>query len=373
MNFSRSADLVKVRKVPPSPFRALFKQQCDRTHLTFLTLTRSADLEKFIRLQSSTSTLKMSSPTTVQIVGGTGGFPFSFTGQKNGASLEKIGVWEGEWQVKAVKLWLSDGRSETFGNPDGPYQEYVFKLGECFTSLSLWDNGERKRLGGIKFKTNQGGNFFAKMTKNSLPTEIPMDVGSGYCLGVVGNAGADIDRMGFLFLSAVQSAVLTNVNYPTIHQLIPKVTMEEIKSVTYRNNSSAKQQQTIESSKKVTNKSSWSMSKSFTATFSMDVKAGIPGILEVSTGFSVSIGSESTYGLELTDERTETLSTTVDVPPKKKVDVDINIGRATFDLPYTGTVKITCKNGSVLEYETNGQYKGVTYTDIKVDTKESDL
>ncbi|KAK9972380.1 hypothetical protein ABG768_025687 [Culter alburnus] len=115
------------------------------------------------------------------------------------------------------------------------------------------------------------------------------------------------------------------------------------------------------------------MSYSFTETFSVEVKAGIPGILEVSTGYSITIGEESTYSLEQTDEITETLTTTVDVPPAKVVNVDITIGRATFDLPYTGTVKITCKNGSVLEYETEGTYKGVTYTDIKVNTKESDL
>uniref|UniRef100_A0A8C2FFI4 Jacalin-type lectin domain-containing protein n=1 Tax=Cyprinus carpio TaxID=7962 RepID=A0A8C2FFI4_CYPCA len=208
----------------------------------------------------------MSKPTTVQKVGGERGFPFSFTGEKNGANLEKIGVWLGEWQVKAVKVWLSDGRSETFGEPAGPYKEYAFKSGECFTSLSLWDNGEKRRLGGIKFKTNQGGEFFAKMTKYSLPTEYPMDVGSGFCLGVAGGAGADIDRIGFVFLNAVQSTVLTDVNYPTLHQLIPRVSVEEIKSITYTNDTSANQKQTIETSKKVTKKSSWSMSNSFTAT-----------------------------------------------------------------------------------------------------------
>ncbi|XP_016421795.1 natterin-like protein [Sinocyclocheilus rhinocerous] len=314
----------------------------------------------------------MSEPTTVQKFGCEGGASFSFTGEKNGANLEKIGVWLGECQVKAVKVWLSDGRSETFGQPAGRYKEYAFKSGECFTSLSLWGNGE-KRLGAIKFKTNQGGEFFAKMTKHSLPTEHPMDVGSGFCLGVEGGAGAGITRIGFMFLNAVQTTVLTNVNYPTLHQLIPKVAVEEIKSMTYTNDTSANQQQTVETSKKVTKTSSWSMSNSFTATFSVEVKAGIPGIVDLSTGFSVSVGTESSYGHEHTDERTETLTFPFDVPPKKKVEVDITIGRAAFDLPYTGTLKITCKNGSVLQYETNGQYKGITYTDIKVNTKESDL
>ncbi|XDV19451.1 hypothetical protein PO909_024921 [Leuciscus waleckii] len=156
----------------------------------------------------------MSDTLNLELIGGNGGGEFSFTGEDNGASLEKIGVWLGEWQVKAVRVWLSDGRVETFGE-------------ECFTSLSLWGNGAGTRLGAIKFKTSLRRKFFAKMTSWGLKTEYPMDVGSGYCLGVV--------------------------------------------------------------------------------------------------------------------------------------------------LPYTGTVKMTCKNGSVFAYGTKGTYKGVTYTDIKVDTKESPL
>ncbi|XP_059377422.1 aerolysin-like protein [Carassius carassius] len=315
----------------------------------------------------------MSKPTTVQLIGGTKGTQFSFTGEKNGANLQKIGVWVGESQVNAVKVWLSDGTSDTSGKQTGPYQEYVFKSGECFTSLSLWFNGDGRHLGAIKFKTNQGGEFFAKMTKYSLPIEYPVDVGSGFCVGVEGGADVDFRRLGFVFLSVVQSTVLTNVNYPTVQQLIPKVSVEEIKSITYTNNDPTYHNKTVEASKKVIKTASWSMSESFTETFSVKVRAGIPGIVEVSTGYSVSVGEEKTYSRDYTDERTKTLTTTVDVPPKKKVEVDITIGRATFDLPYTGTVIITCKNGSVLQYETNGQYKGVTYTKIKVNTKESDI
>lgn len=90
--------------------------------------------------------------------------------------------------MKAVKVWLSDGRSETFGNPDGPYPAYVFKLGECFTSLSLRDIEEGRCLGAMKSKTTQGGHFFffffAKLTDYSLPKEIA--VSSGFCLGIEG-------------------------------------------------------------------------------------------------------------------------------------------------------------------------------------------
>ncbi|KAL1271935.1 hypothetical protein QQF64_030951 [Cirrhinus molitorella] len=136
-------------------------------------------------------------------------------------------------QVKVVKAWLSDGRIGRFGTQDGPYKEYTFKNGEYFTSLSLWGNEAGTHLGAIKFKTNQGGEFFAKMISSGLKQEYPMDVGSGFCLGVVGRGGADIDCMGFTFLNAVQTTVLTNVNYPTLHQLIPHVIVEEIKSGPY--------------------------------------------------------------------------------------------------------------------------------------------
>ncbi|XP_048026799.1 aerolysin-like protein [Megalobrama amblycephala] len=315
----------------------------------------------------------MSYPTTLEQIGGHGGGPFSLTGENNGASLEKIWVWVGGWQVKAVRVWLSDGRDQTFGEPAGDPQEFKFQPGECFTSLSLWGNRAGSRLGAIKFTTSLGKEFFAKMKKQGLKTEYPMDVGSGYCLGVVGRAGADIDCMGFMFLNEVQSAVLTDVKYPTISQQIPEVAIKSIDSLSYSNDSSITQKQKVEISETITNKSSWSVSSSLEATFSMEVKAGIPGIAEVKGGYSVSVGLESTYSHEYSDEKAETLSTDVDVPPGKKVDVDITIGRATFDIPYTGTVQITCKNGSVLQYETKGTYKGVTYTEIKVETKESPL
>ncbi|XP_051573511.1 aerolysin-like protein [Myxocyprinus asiaticus] len=311
--------------------------------------------------------------TLLTIIGGHGGGQFSFTGQDVGASLERIWVWVGGSQVKAVRVWLTNGRNETFGKPSGNYKEYTFQPGEYFTSLSLWGNGAGTRLGAIRFKTNRNGTFFVNMTSWPLKTEYPIDVGSGFCLGVVGRSGSDIDSMGFLFVNKVQSVVLTNVKYPNIKQMIPQVITEELKSVTYKNGTSVSQKQKVETSKKVTKTTSWSVTENITHTFSVEVKAGIPEIAEISTGYSFTIAKENTFRQEQTDERMETLSSEIDVPPGKKVDVDITIGRSSFDMPYTGTVKITCKNGSVLQFETRGQYKGITYTDIKINTEESNL
>lgn len=319
------------------------------------------------------SDLMASKSTTLQLIGGNKGEWFSFTGESNGASLHKMWVWVGPSQVKAVRAWLSDGRNQTFGEPAGEHTEFSFKPGERITTLSMWGNGNGTRLGGIKFKTNKERDFFVKMTSWGLKTEYPIEVGSGLCLGLVGRYRKDIDCMGFLFLNNIQSVVLCDVSYPTIEQVTPQVAVEEIKSVVFKNETDVGQRQTVETSNKIIKTNSWTMSEKITATFSVDVKAGIPDIAEVSTGFSTSVGVENTYSREYTSERNETLSTSIDVPPGKKVDVKITTGRCTFDLPYTGTVRMTCGNGSMFSFKTKGQYKGITYTDVKVDIKNSDI
>ncbi|XP_073690502.1 aerolysin-like protein [Garra rufa] len=307
--------------------------------------------------------------THLHLIGGSGGHRFEFTGKSNGASLQRMWVWVGPSKVKAVRAWLSDGRSETFGRPAGDYEEFEFQPGERITTLSLWGNGMGTRLGGIKFKTNRGKSFFVKMTSWGLKTEYPIDVGSGFCLGLVGRCECDIDCMGFF--SEVQLVVVCDICYPTLSEMIPQVAVEEIKSVTFKNETSVGQQQKVKSSKEIITSNSWSVKENISSTFSVEVKAGIPGIAELSTGFSIIVGTENTYSCEYTTKKTETLCTTVDVPPGKKVDVSIIIGRCSFDLPYTGTVKMTCSDGSVYSFQTQGQYKGITYTDLKVNTKES--
>ncbi|KAI5093364.1 aerolysin-like protein [Silurus meridionalis] len=256
----------------------------------------------------------MSYLADIHVIGGKGGNPFNFNGTENGSTLRKIWVWVGEWQIKAIKVWLTDGQSRDVGQPGGKVLEFTFEDGEHFTSLSLWGNGAGTRLGGIKFKTNRSHEFFAHMK-----TEYPIDVGSGICMGITGRADEDVDSLGFLFINTVKSTVLTDVQYPTLHSVIPYVAVEEIKSMTYYNNSTQTQEYRIETSKKITKKSSWSVSNSLEFSFSMET-----------------------------------------------VEVDITIGRATVDLPYNGTVKITCYNNSVLQFKTSGTYKDLSYTNGKV-------
>ena len=160
--------------------------------------------------------------TKLEVIGGQGGSSFTFTGRDNGATLKKIGVAVGGWQIKAVRAELTDGRVKTFGE-SVTFKEFTFEPGERFTKLSLWGNDDGSRLGGIRFSTSSGREFFEQMTGSVLKTEYPINVGSGVCLGLEGRSGSDIDNMGFVFINAIKSSVLTDMTYPSLAMYTPQV------------------------------------------------------------------------------------------------------------------------------------------------------
>uniref|UniRef100_A0AAZ3SSN9 Jacalin-type lectin domain-containing protein n=1 Tax=Oncorhynchus tshawytscha TaxID=74940 RepID=A0AAZ3SSN9_ONCTS len=307
--------------------------------------------------------------TLLQLIGGGGGSSIEFHGMNNGATLKKIGVAVEAWQVKAVRAELTDGRVQTFGNSH-TFSEFEFDLGERITKLSLWGNGAGTRLGAIKFKTSKNREFFEKMTSWPLKTEYTIDVGSGICLGLEGRCGSDIDGMGFLFINTIKSSVLTDMEYPTLSLFKPQVTPEYVKSVSHHNDTSLVQEESITYSKTLTKTSSWSVSNKIESTLNVSVKAGIPDLVEVSSGFSLTVGVQQSTSLQKTETITESDTINVKIPPGKTMDVEITVGKANIDLDYRATVKVTCMNGSQLVFPSNGIYTGVTYTSARVSTKE---
>ncbi|XP_030222191.1 aerolysin-like protein [Gadus morhua] len=308
--------------------------------------------------------------TTLEIIGGGGGTEFTFNGLENGATLKKIGVAVGGWQIKAVRAELTDGRVQTFGQGHN-FSEFTFEPGESITKLSLWGNGNGTRLGGIKFWTSSEREFFKYMNDWGLKTEYSIDVGSGVCLGLEGSCGGDIDRMGFLFINAIKSSVLTDITYPSLVNYTPLVNKEYIKSLEYKNGTTAEEEDKFTYSRSVTKSTTWSTTNKFETTFSLTVTAGIPNVAEVSAGFSLTEGAEQTSSMTKEETITESDEVTVTVKPGKTVKVEASVGRAVIELPYSATLKITCLNGSELQFQTTGNYNGVAYTAVTVESTES--
>uniref|UniRef100_A0A674D0P6 Jacalin-type lectin domain-containing protein n=1 Tax=Salmo trutta TaxID=8032 RepID=A0A674D0P6_SALTR len=234
------------------------------------------------------------------------------------------------------------------------FNEFEFDLGERITKLSLWGNDAGTRLGAVMFTTSENRQFFEKMTSWGLKTEYTIDVGSGICLGLQGRYGSDINSMGFLFINTIKSSVLTDMEYPTLSLFKPQVSSSI--DVCRR--------------KTLTKTSSWSVSNKIESTLNVSVKAGIPDLVEVSSGFSLTVGVEQSTSLEKTETITESDTINVKIPPGRTLDVEITVGKANMDLDYRATVKVTCMNGSQLVFPSNGTYTGVTYTSARVSTKE---
>ena len=142
--------------------------------------------------------------------------------------------------------------------------------------------------------------------------------------------------------------------------------------MSYHNGSTADQEHKCAYSRSVTKSTTWSNTVKIESTVSMSVKAGIPGVAEVSGGFSVTVGEEQTSSMTYSATVTESDEIKVTVPAGKTVKVEVSVGRAVVDLPYSATVKIRCLNGRELHFQTTGRYIGVAYTAVDVKTTESD-
>ena len=306
----------------------------------------------------------------VGIIGGRGGDAFNLYGGDDGSMLEKIGVWEGEWQIKSVKIWLTNGSIRQFGKPFGPYKEYAFQPGELITSMSLWGNGAGTRLGAIKFATNKNGSFFAKMTDWGLKQEHPIDVGSGVCVGVMGRCKMAIDSMGFIFIKRLRSSTMIDMNYPTIGFDEANVQMKALKSVGYNNSLEVPQSFTLEDTTTTTTKEFWSVTAGIEFSYSVSVKAGIPELAETSTGWSLKVSVSGTYGMENTETKTVKWSFPINIPSKTNANATISMGSADIDLPYTARLVLTTTDGSELIIPVKGVYTGVAFTRASVDIAE---
>uniref|UniRef100_A0A8C8J5S8 Aerolysin-like C-terminal domain-containing protein n=1 Tax=Oncorhynchus tshawytscha TaxID=74940 RepID=A0A8C8J5S8_ONCTS len=178
-----------------------------------------------------------------------------------------------------------------------------------------------------------------------------------------GRSGSDIDCMGFVFINAVKSTVLNDMKYPTLSLFKPQVTPEYVKSISHHNDTSLVQEESATYSKTVTKTSSWSISNKIESTLEVTVKAGIPNLVELSSGFSLAVGVEQSSSLEKSESITESDTINVKIPPGKTMDVEITVGKANIDLDYGAKVKITCMNGSQLVFPSKGIYTDLHFND----------
>ena len=299
------------------------------------------------------------------IIGGMGGIFIESYSIIDGSIVEKIGVWAGEYQIKSIKLWWTNGSSHQFGKPWGPYHEHSFQPGELITRMSLSANEAGTRLGAIGFDTSHGKHFLAKQTRGPLMPESPIEIGSGICLGVMGRAADAIDAMGFVFLKQIVSSRMIGVQYPTINSIKLHVPINTLKSMEYINNTCTPQAYTFECSETMTTKEIWSSTLGLDRAVKVIVEAGLPKLNLCAPGvYSLAESVSSNYQMENITEKTEKWNLLVEVPANSNVTATLSMGRADFSLYYTGRFVVMTIDGVEITFHVTGVYRGVEYTKV---------
>jgi hypothetical protein len=307
----------------------------------------------------------MSIYAPIHRIGGNGGAPFSNFGA-NGKLLEKIAVWAGGWQLRGIRVWMSGEQPVTYGTAAGDMKEFTFTPGERITKLSLWGNGAGTRTGAIRFETSTGRTFMQKMTDWGLKTEYPIEVGSGICVGVLGNAGSDIDNMGLVFLNPIARATLTNVRYPTLTADTPSVVPESLDTFSDHNTGSQPRNYRFSGSRAEEVSETWSATSALEVFMEVTVQAGIPEVASVSGKFGWKVSQSSTYSMTQKRTRTLTWESSGTIPPGGRISLAAITRRGRLYIPYTGEMVVTLRSGEEFRYNVSGQYQGVEYAGVEI-------
>ena len=139
-------------------------------------------------------------------IGGSGGDQFSCIGE-GAVYLQEIEFFLQTDRIQAIELKLSDGKLERFGRPlhsrDHKFvAKFNFSRKEVFKKITLspsrspaYDN---PLLGGVVIDMESGRHIEAVVEKkDALLGEIEFPVGSGFCAGIFGRKGWEIDALGF--------------------------------------------------------------------------------------------------------------------------------------------------------------------------------
>ncbi len=308
-----------------------------------------------------------------QFVGGHGGGSFKDMSD-NGGHLTRIETWkssyDGHPMIKSIRVTFSDGSSFTQGNNSGldNKKEAYFDDTELITELSLWGNGNGKRLGRIWLRTNTGQIYDSGHTDGS--TEYHARVGSGICVGIEGRAGSDVDELGFIFVKQVKQSYITDLEYPTLASDAHCIQPETIRTFSAQNTHKDNDNDwNFKGSRSETKTSMWKVSRSAKIYGETSIKGKIPKIGEVGQTF----GWEFTIGDVRGTSTSETVTLSWDnsgtLEPGESIYLEAVTRKGNLaNIPYTGNHIIETIEGDILSFPIEGTYNEVDYTGVEVVT-----
>lgn len=307
----------------------------------------------------------------VHLIGGHGGSTYKVKGWESGNRIAELRVYSGEWQIKAIRLWLTgdeEGHYQQFGDPGGAnYQEFTFEEGERVEKMSLWGNGAGSRAGWIYFRTNKGRSFDYGMYGWPKKQEYEINVGSGILVGAVYNAGADIDSHGYYFLSSsVASSLVRNVSYPTLSFDTQATDPVALDSFTQTNHTSSPISWKFQGKHSVTSSQVWTATTENAFEVKVSVEAEVPLLTKVGGSFGWRLSAGSSHQRSEQQEHSLTWENSGQLQPGQTIGLVASTRRGKLNVPYTATAMITLRNGATFSFPQEGTYQGIVFSAVEV-------
>ena len=316
-------------------------------------------------------------------IGGSGGVffhdcPLRFKG--NGALVKRLEIWSDGSKLQALKTYYTDGSSSVRGKNSGdPKGTLDLAPGELISYLEIWlnsdsiaGNSDGTRAARVQMSTSLGQTLDVGNKDGSFASK-QMDVGGGVLVGSIGNAGSEIDSLGFVFLrSPILSVEMTDLSYPeAIIGLSTGITDRKLDDLRQVRNENDPDTFNWSFSGATQISQSHTFTSSTTNTYgvkqSIEVSAQFLGIgVKSTTEFSWQLSQTETQSTTDTLSYTETWGQTGTLERGQGVHVQASVAVGKISLPYTATVKVTLEDGSAFTYQDKGIYKNVGYSSVFV-------
>ncbi len=311
--------------------------------------------------------VKQPGGSTHYLIGGRGGTNFSEAKYSQGLVVTGIEAWAGEWMLRGIRITFSDGSAVVRGKCAGKHCGSIsidYLSGETVTALSIWGNGAGTRCGAFKITTSKKQVFFPQMTKWGLKTEYEMNAGAGVILGVIGGAGSDIDRLGFLMLDTVTTTVLTEFEYD-----LNKVPLPENKSaydITIPNPSKTDSDKgVIMQEVDRLRGGEWFVKAGAKYGQEYKVQGGVPVVVEGGATTKWEVSVEGGYSRNWSDNKKESIGIPLIAPALTKTRIVYSYFQGKLDgCPFVATIKYYLQGGGIWDCEVRGFYDGIDTTRV---------
>jgi hypothetical protein len=188
------------------------------------------------------------------------------------------------------------------------------------------------------------------------------------CLTAV-HVGNGTDATSCRSVDAVVGFNASGITYDTAHAQITASSLDDLRSVSETNDTTAQQKATIGGQQQLTDTQGWSDTYGVQVTVSGSISIPLVTSLNVSVQGSASF----TQNGSTSSQTTFTWQQDVIVPARSKVVADVAVSRSTLLVPFTLSGNAVYASGVQAPYSINGTYSGINSHDLQVTLTQYNL